>query len=102
VRGRLRRLRRRHRLAGEDGLVAFELVGLDDPQIGGHDVADLQGHDVTGDEDAHVHLASRAVPPGQGAVVDVAKEGCDRPRGAVLVDEAQSDAQDQDQGDDRR
>jgi hypothetical protein len=71
-RGGLRRLRRRHRLPGEDGLVAFELVGLDDPEVGGHHVADLQGNDVAPNEDAHLELPLRAVTPDKRLVVDVA------------------------------
>ena len=46
----LRRLGRRHRLAGEDRLVAFELVGPDEPQVGRDHVADPQRDDVAGHE----------------------------------------------------
>ena len=99
---RLRCLDRGHRFAGEDCLVALELVGLDDPQVGRHDTADPQRHDVTRDEQAHVKRALPAVPPDQRLVVDVAMESGDGIGGAVLVDEAEADAQQHDRADDSR
>ena len=54
------RLGRRARLAGQHGLVAFELVRREQPQVGGHDVADTQVHDVARNE-----LASRRPRPGR-------------------------------------
>ena len=40
----------RQRLAGQDRLVALELVGLEQPHVGRHDVADAERDDVAGHE----------------------------------------------------
>ena len=45
---------RRHRLTREDGLVAFQLVGLEDPQVGWNHATHPLPDDVTRDELAHV------------------------------------------------
>ena len=44
------RLLDRHRLAGEHRLVALELGHVEQPQVGGHDVADAERDDVAGHE----------------------------------------------------
>ena len=46
VRDRIGRLVDRHRLAGQHGLVALELGRLEQPNVGGNDVADRELHDV--------------------------------------------------------
>jgi hypothetical protein len=66
-----RRLDRRHGLAGQDGLVALQLVGLQQPQVGGDHVADAQGHHVAGHQFADVKALLAAVAPDQGLVADV-------------------------------
>ncbi len=96
------RLRDRQRLAGQDGLVAFELRGLDQPEVGGHDVADAQGDDVARDERCDVDAALLPVAPDERLVVDVAVQRRDGVRRAVLVDEPEPDAERDDRGDDRR
>ena len=95
------RLDRRDGLAGEDGLVALQLVGLQQPQVGGDQVTHAQGHHVAGDQLAHVQTLLFAVAPDQGLVADVGVQRGDRQLRAVLVDEAQPHAQDDDRGDDR-
>ncbi len=45
---RLQCLGRCHRFAGEDSLIALELVGLDDPKVSWHHAADPQRHYITG------------------------------------------------------
>ena len=105
VRGRVGRCRRgrldgRHRLSGQHGFVALELVRLQQPHVGRDHVADAQGHDITGHEVAHVEELLGAVAPHQGLVADVGVQRGDRDLGAVLVDKAQPDAQDHDRGDD--
>lgn len=41
-----RALRGRQRFAGEDGFVAFETAGFQQPQIGRHHIAQRQSHRV--------------------------------------------------------
>jgi hypothetical protein len=80
-------LGRRDRLAGQDGLVALQLVGLQQPQVAGHQVA-------------HVQALLAAVAPDQRLVADACVQRRDRQLGAVLVDKAQAHAQRHDRGDD--
>ena len=61
----------------------------------------LRLDDVAWHQLAHVEALWRAVAPDQGLVVDVGVQRGDRELGAVLVDEAEPDAQDDDRGDDR-
>ena len=55
---RLQLLHHRLRLAGQDGLVRAQRGGgqLDEAQVGGHLVADVDHHDVAGDEVGGRHL----------------------------------------------
>ena len=76
-------LRGGHRLPGEDRLVAFRFVRLDDPQVGGNNIADPQLDDVAWDEDAHVQLALAAIAPDERLVMDVGVECGDSPCGAA-------------------
>ena len=47
---------------GQHRLVALELRGLQQPQVGRHDVADADPHDVAGHELRHVDGGLLAVP----------------------------------------
>ena len=74
---------------------------VEQPQVGRHDVADAQGDDVARHELRDIDRDLRAVAPDQRLVVDVAVQRGDRVRRAVLVHEAQADAEHDDRGDDR-
>jgi hypothetical protein len=97
---RVGRLDRRDGLAGQDGLVALQLVGLQQPQVGRDHIAHAQGHHVARHQVTHVQALLAAVAPDQGLVADACVQRGDRHLGAVLVDEAQPHAQDDDRGDD--
>ena len=99
-RDRVDHLRCRHGLAGQDGLVTLELDLLEDADVGGDDVADVQRHHVAGHEIGHRDPGLRAVAGHQRLVADVRVQRGDRALGAVLVDEAQADAEHHDRGDD--
>ena len=89
---RIALLLRRQRLAGEHGLVAFQPLGLQQPQVGRHDVADGEPHDVAGHQLGDVDRWRLAVAHGQGGVAQLRVQRLDRPLGAVLVEEPESDA----------
>ena len=91
----------RHRLAGQHGLVALEVRHVEQPQVGGHDVADAKRDDVAGHEVGDVDARSarrRARPPPRGGGRVQRGHGVRR---AVLVEEAQAHAEHDDRGDDR-
>ena len=98
----LGRLLRGPRLAGQHRLVALELVHLDQPQIGRHDVADPQMHDISRDELRDVELGRRTVAIDGGQMLDLGMQLLDRLLRAVLVEEAQADAHRHDRADDQR
>jgi len=97
---RVERLRCGLRLAGQDRFVAFELVRLEQPQVGRDDVADPQVDDVAGHEISDAHLHRLAVALDEGQVADLGMQGLDSPLRAVLVQEAKADAHRDDRGDD--
>jgi hypothetical protein len=76
------------------------LVGLQQPQISGDQVPHAQRHHVAGHQVAHVQALLAPVAPDQGLVADACVQRRDRHLGAILVDEAQPHAQDDDRGDD--
>jgi hypothetical protein len=96
-----RRLRRGQRLARQHGLVAFEALVSEQPQVGRHEGADPQLDDVARHERDDVDAGGHAVAHDDRVVHDVGMQGRDRPLRAVLVHEAQPDAQDDDRRDDR-
>ena len=55
------RLDRRDRLTGEDRLVAFEVARGEQPDVGGHDRAHVEVHDVTGHQVGDLHARRLAV-----------------------------------------
>ena len=77
-------------------------VDLEQAHVGGDDVADAQRDDVAGHEVAHVDAPLGAVAPDERLVADVGVQRGDGALGAVLVDEAEPDAEHDDRGDDRR
>ena len=102
--GRLRigRLRGRLRLSRQHRLVALELVRRQHPQVGGHDVADAQMHDVARNDLGDVDLGRLAVALDERQVPDLGVQRLDRLLRPVLVHEAQPDAHRHDPADDQR
>ena len=102
--GRLRlgRLHGGLRLARQHGLVTLELVCRQHPQVGRHDVADAQVHDVSRNDPGDVDLARLAVALDERQVLDLGMQRLDCLLGAVLVHEAQPDAHRHDPADDQR
>ena len=94
VAGRVRvgRLGRDLRLAGQHGLVALELVDLEQAQVGRDDVADAQMHDVARHDLGDVDLGRLPVAIDEGEVADLRVQRLDGLLRAVLVEEAQADA----------
>mgnify|MGYP006992435412 CR=1 FL=1 len=77
-------------------VVAFESVGLDQPHIGWHDLAERQPDDVAGHQIGDVHRDEPPVAADDGVVVHSRVQGGRGAFGAVFVDEAQADAGGQD------
>ena len=75
--------------------------GVEQPEVGRHDVADPQSDDVAGHEVGDVDRDLLAVAPDQRLVMEIAVERGDRVRRAELVEEAEADAERDDRGDDR-
>ena len=94
------RLRSRRRLARQDRLVALEAIRREQPQVRGHDVSHPEAHDVAGHERDDVDLLRLPVALDEGGAADLRVERLDRLLGAVLVDEAEPDAQGDDRQDD--
>src|ERR1019366_8266096 len=91
-----------HRLASERALVAFEVVDLEEAEICRHKGADLQGHDVPRDEILDRHVANLSVPQYLCVMTDLRSKRRHRQLGPILVKEAKSYAQsDNDRDDDR-
>jgi hypothetical protein len=93
---------RRRGLPGQDRLVAFQLVDVQEADVGGNQVADPQFDHVAGYQVAHIESLLGPVAPHDGLVPDLGVQGGDRQFRPVLVDEAQTDAEDHDGGDDPR
>ena len=92
----------RHRLTGEDRLVALELARLEEPQVGGHQVAGAQQHDVARHQLGDVHRHGGPSRRMSGPVADAGVQRLDDTLGAILVEEAEADAQGDDGQDDDR
>ena len=92
----------RRRLARKDGLVTLEAVHLQQPQVGGHDVAEAQTDDIAGHELDDVDLLQAPVALHKSRAADLRVERLDGLLGAVLVDEAEHDADAEDGDDDAR
>jgi hypothetical protein len=92
----------RHRLSGEHRLVALQPGRLEQAQVGGHDVTDVEVDDVAGDEQGDVELLDRTAAGDGGAVADLRVQLLDRPLGSVLVHEPQAGAETHDDQDDDR
>ena len=101
ARGRLLRLRCRHRLPGEHALVALELAHLHEPHVGRDQIAHAEVHDVARHQLSHVQ------PCGVPSRRTTASWRMFAWRAATATSERYSltkpspDAQDDDRGDDR-
>ena len=102
LRDRVRGLRTRQRLAREHRFVTFELGCLQEPDVGGDQVADAHRQHVAGDKVTDVDALLLAIPLHHRLMLDVGVQGRDGALGAVLVHEAQPDTQQDDRRDDRR
>src|SRR5581483_1277996 len=80
------------RLAGQQRLVALELVNIDQAQVGRNHVPYAQVHEVTRHDLGHVHLRRLPVTIDDGQVADLRVQRLDRLFRAELVEEAQPDA----------
>lgn len=98
---RLRLLPGRKGLAGEHRLVALELVGREHAEVGRDDVADADPDDGARDELGRVDGDARPVTQRQRRVAEPGMQRLDRTLGAVLVEEAEADAEAADQEDDQ-
>ena len=92
----------RERLAGEHGLVALELGGVEQADVGRDDVADREVHDVAGHQRGHVDALGCAVPHHERGVADLRVQRLDRLLGPELVHEAEADRERHDHADDHR
>ena len=109
-RARLRRARPaigglldRHRLAGEHRLVALELGRLEQPDVGGDDVADRRAARRRRERASTTSTrCGRAVADDERGVPDLRVQRRDRLLGPVLVHEAEPDRQADDHADDHR
>ncbi len=90
ARHRLRGLRGRHRLAGQDRLVALQPRRLEQPQISGNEITDPQRDDVAGHEVADVDPALLPVAGHQRVVADIGVQRGNSELRPVLVDEAET------------
>jgi hypothetical protein len=96
-----RRLHSHRRLTGEHRLVALEAIRLGQPQVGRHDVTHPQANHVPGHQSHDVDLLRPPVALDERRAADLGVQRLDRLLGAVLVDEAEPDAQTDDREDDR-
>ena len=71
-RHRLGGLLHRDRLTGQDRLLTLQVRRLEQAQVGGHYLTELQVHDVAGHQVGHVDLARMPVAEHHGAVMDLA------------------------------
>ncbi len=92
----------RERLACQHRFVALQALRLQQPQVGGDDVADLDPDDIARHQLGHVDPFGLPVAQGKGRVPQLRMERLDRALGAVLIEEAEPDAQAADQKDDER
>jgi hypothetical protein len=90
----------RSRLSREDGLVTLEATHLQEPHVGGHDVAETKTHDIAGDEPDDIDLLQVPITLNEGRTPDLRMERFDCLLGAVLVDEAEHHADAHDENDD--
>ena len=75
---------------------------IEQAQVGRHDVADAQRHDVPGHELGYVEGGLGAVAPDERRVMQVAMKRRNGVGCAVFVEEPETDAEHDDRGDDRR
>src|SRR6266536_3268523 len=96
----VRRLTGRRRLAGQHRLLAFQTVRFKEPQIGRNDVAHPQPNDVAGHEPDDIDLLHLPVTVDERPPADLRVQRLDGLLGAVLIDEAEPDAEADDRQDD--
>jgi TOTE conflict system, Archaeo-Eukaryotic Primase domain len=90
----------RQRLAGEHRLLALQLGGGQQPQVGRHDLAELHVDHVAGDQVGDVHGAGVPVADHQAAVADTGVQRLGSLLRAVLVAEPQAHRSGEDDADD--
>ena len=95
-----RRLRRGHRLPGQDRLVALEVGGGEQPQVGRHDRADFEVHHVARDEMRDFDATRNAVARRRHEMTDVRVHRLGGPFGPELVHEPEADGGTEDDPDD--
>ena len=88
------------RLARERRLVDVQVVGVDDPDVGRHDVSRAQQHEVVADDVVHGDLLPGPVADDGRVQRQAGLEGGHRGLGPGLLDEAQHRAQGDDREDD--
>jgi hypothetical protein len=97
-----RRLGHRQRLTSQHALVALQLIGPQQPQVGRDQIAQAQRCHVSGNKVHGRNPARLPVPADLGFLPDLGAEGSHRDLGPVLVEEAQADAEGDDHRDDQR
>src|SRR4029453_4922081 len=100
--GWMRLLRRRGSLAREYGFLALEPAPLEQPQVGRDGVAPAEPGHVAGNELGRVGLMETSVALDEAPPPDLRVQLLDRLLGAVLVEEAEPDAEGDDNEGDRR
>jgi hypothetical protein len=88
------------RLAGDRRLVAGQVRGLEQPEVGRDDVSETDAYDVAADDVGDLDLLLHTVAHDHGAVSDPVLEGVGRTLRLVLVPEPQADAHREDDQDD--
>ena len=97
---RFARLLDRGGLAGQDALVALEAVDLEESDIGRHQFAEREANHVTGHQVCDVDTHVPAVSDHHSGVSHRGMQRCGGSFRAVLVDEAEPDAEREDDADD--
>lgn len=92
---------RRERLACQHRFVALQSLRLQQPQIGGHHVADLDPDDIAGHQLGHVDALDFPVAHDKRRVPQLRMQRLDCSLGAVLIEEPEPYAQGADQEDDQ-
>jgi hypothetical protein len=90
----------RKALAGQRGLIAVQVLGLQQQAVGGDAVAGREQHDVAGDDLAQRHVDLRAVAQHRHRRLHGRQQLADGGLGAVLLKEPEQPADEQNDQDD--